>query len=481
VIEPMPTDTPAQPRHRVLMIAYEFPPLAAGGVARTVRFARYLPRFGWQPHILTTSNPAEPARDKTLLGQIPDCARLHRTRSWEYHVPRELLLRVAAAFGGEPGRWREGLTWRLRKLYDPLAIPDHKIFWAAPAILRGVAAVLWHKIGAIYSTSWPYSDHVAGMAISALTGRPFIADLRDPWTQHMNYRAEPRGWDRMQRRLERRVCSQARFVVAPARRSTRAMRRLLADLPPEKFVTIRNGYDPADFVAPVERLPRFEIVHAGTLYKSRQPDTFVEGLAKFLDRVPQARAHTRARFFGMSLDSDLSRFANIPCFEMHGWTAHEEVVGAMRRSSVLFLLRHSEKRREITVPWKIYEYMATGNHVLSVQVPQYELDRLMRAYGNATILRRYEAGAIAEALEHLYRRWHKGELSARTPPPFVQRFSGVELTRQLATLLNRAVGADALERPRPQRREHPVSPSEPVPLSPPVSCETVAEPVELLC
>ncbi len=41
---------------RVLMVAYHFPPLAGGsGIQRTLRFAQYLPEFGWQPLVLTAS------------------------------------------------------------------------------------------------------------------------------------------------------------------------------------------------------------------------------------------------------------------------------------------------------------------------------------------------------------------------------------------------------------------------------------------
>ena len=453
--DPASLNTASRRQKRVLMIAYEFPPLAAGGINRSLKFARYLPQFGWQPLVLTAKDPDGLGRDATLLDELPDSVRVCRTRSWEYHAPRDWLVGLAAALGAGRERWHRGLTWRLQNLWRRLAIPDHKVYWAAPAVLTGAALVLRHNIDAIYSTSWPYSDHIAAMAISRLTGRPFIADFRDPWTQHMNYRPEPPRWDRIQRRLERAVCGRARFVVTPARRSTQALRRLMADLPPERFVTIRNGFDPADFPGQVEPSPNFEIVHAGTFYKSRQPDTFVEGLGMFLRRVPQARNHTRVRFFGISLDSDLSRFAGIPCFEQSGWTAHKEVVAAFRRASVLFMLRHFEDWAEVTIPGKVYEYLATGNHLLTVQIPQRELDRILRVYGNTTILRRYDREAIAGALEMLYRRWCNGELTARKPPPFVQRFSRVELTRELACLLNRAVGAAPL--PAPRRRPRPAA------------------------
>ena len=446
--DPAQSSTTAPHPKRVLVIAYEFPPLAAGGINRTVKFARYLRRFGWQPLVLTTRNPEDPVRDPTMLDDLPADLPVHRTTSWEYHGPRDRLVGLARTLGGDPERWRRGLGWRLRGLWSPLARPDHKIYWAAPAILTGVALVLRHRIDAIYSTSWPYSDHMAALAISRLTGRPFIADFRDPWTQHMNYRPQPPGWDWTQRRLERAVCAAARFVITPTRRATAEMRRLFADLPRTRFVTIRNGFDPADFQGQVEPLGGFELVHAGTFHKSRQPDVFLRGLAEFLDRVPEARAHTRVRLFGMSLGDDLSRFAGRVCVETHSWAPHQQVVRAFRESSVLLLIMHREKQQELAVPGKAYEYMATGNHVLAFEVPPRELGRLLRAYGNATILPRYEAGPIAEVLEGLYQRWRGGDLTARAAPPFVQRLSRVERTRELASLLSRAVGAEPLPSPR---------------------------------
>lgn len=44
---------------RLLMIAYHFPPIhGSSGVQRTLRFARYLPEFGWEPIVLTAHTRA---------------------------------------------------------------------------------------------------------------------------------------------------------------------------------------------------------------------------------------------------------------------------------------------------------------------------------------------------------------------------------------------------------------------------------------
>ncbi len=430
---------------RVLVVAYEFPPVAAGGVARTLKFVRYLPHFGWQPYVLTVRNPPGAARDTTLLPELPAGVRVWRTTSWEHHRVRDLFVRAASGLGLDPTDWREGLAWRLRGLWDRFAMPDHKVFWAAPAILAGVWLVVRHRLDAIYSTSWPYADHVAALAISRLTGRPLVADFRDPWTQHMNYRPPSRGWDRMQRRLERAVCAAAKFVVTPTQSATAGLRRMMPDLPRGRFVTVRNGFDPTDFAGQVPPAPRFDIVHAGTFYRSRRPDTFLAGLGEFLRQVPEAATHTRVRLFGLTDHDFGSGLHEHPCVEARGWVPHREAVGAFRQAAVLLLVLHGEKGTELTIPGKVYEYMATGNHVLACPVDHRELRRLLAAYRNATILGDYEPGAIAGALTRLYRRWRAGALPACVPG-HVQRLSRVERTRELASLLNRAIGEKPLKK-----------------------------------
>ncbi len=41
---------------KVLMIAYYFPPLGGAGVQRTIRFIKYLSKFGWVPTVITVKN-----------------------------------------------------------------------------------------------------------------------------------------------------------------------------------------------------------------------------------------------------------------------------------------------------------------------------------------------------------------------------------------------------------------------------------------
>ena len=58
--------------HRVLMVAYHFPPASGtSGVQRALRFASYLPDFGWEPIVLTATPSVYEYHNRDLLREVP--------------------------------------------------------------------------------------------------------------------------------------------------------------------------------------------------------------------------------------------------------------------------------------------------------------------------------------------------------------------------------------------------------------------------
>ena len=57
---------------KVLIIAYYFPPMGLRGVQRTVKFAKYLPQFGWKPTVLTVNPTGYYALDESLLKEVEE-------------------------------------------------------------------------------------------------------------------------------------------------------------------------------------------------------------------------------------------------------------------------------------------------------------------------------------------------------------------------------------------------------------------------
>ena len=104
---------------RVLVVTYFFPPLGGVGVQRTLKYVTYLPRWGWQPSVLTPRNPAYTVRDPSLLTVLAPDLEVIRTGSLEPGSLPNSVLRLlsrpgpsgATDLGGRPTRG--GLVGRL--------------------------------------------------------------------------------------------------------------------------------------------------------------------------------------------------------------------------------------------------------------------------------------------------------------------------------------------------------------------------------
>lgn len=68
-----------------LLISYYFPRSGGSGVQRILKFARYLPEFGWKTTVLTVDPKFAtlPATDAALVDQIPASTRVVRTKGWD--------------------------------------------------------------------------------------------------------------------------------------------------------------------------------------------------------------------------------------------------------------------------------------------------------------------------------------------------------------------------------------------------------------
>ena len=60
------------------MIAAAFPPAGGSGVQRTLKFSKYLSRFGWRPIVWTVDHIDALPVDESLCAEIPGDVEVHR-------------------------------------------------------------------------------------------------------------------------------------------------------------------------------------------------------------------------------------------------------------------------------------------------------------------------------------------------------------------------------------------------------------------
>jgi glycosyltransferase involved in cell wall biosynthesis len=222
------------PLKQVLLVTYYFPPLGGPGAIRPAKFCRYLPEFDWSTTALTVKDIAYYTHDRYLLEDVA-LSKIVASGSLD---PARILYRL----GKKSVKW----TGSPSALAGILNLPDSKLGWLMPAVLKGLP--LARSAQVILATAPPFTSLLVGLLLSRLTGRPLVADFRDSWLefpfvpytgiyQHINY------W------LEREVARHAAHILAVSRAIEGDLCRRYPWLK-DNMTVIPNGFDPSDFDRP---------------------------------------------------------------------------------------------------------------------------------------------------------------------------------------------------------------------------------------
>lgn len=381
-----------QPRssRSALCIANFFPPAAASGTHRTRAVVRYLPSFGWRPVVVTVkTDPTDPytGYDPSLLRDLPDNLTVYRT--WELHWLRScahalsraralLFARRPAAAGpsasstqpGSPAA-QPGLRGLLRCL---TRFPDGAIGWLPSGLSAALWAVVHHRCRAIYSTAPHFTSHLIALLTKQLTRRPWVADFRDPWRANPFRKIPYRAVDCCDVWLERCVVETADRIVC----NTEPMRADFVRRFPgaaEKFVTITNGFDPADFTGLVPRRnagpEKIALTHTGWFYGRRRPDSLFRALALLnphhgLGQDVVLQLVGDPTYEGRPLLEIAAQYGVAERVQVVGEVAHREALEYGRGSDIQLVVGFSGPGSDLQVPAKLFEYFGVGRPVLAL-------------------------------------------------------------------------------------------------------------------
>ena len=142
---------------RVLVLAWYFPPVGGPGVQRTAKYCKYISRLDWDITVICGVDPDE-HQDRTLEKDLPPGIVVHRLGR-----PRTI--------------WRRCRAWMFATRIGPIGLgrignwigyakdfPDTMREWADTVIEVATREHRAKPFDVIYSTSFPYSVHLAGRA-----------------------------------------------------------------------------------------------------------------------------------------------------------------------------------------------------------------------------------------------------------------------------------------------------------------------------
>jgi glycosyltransferase involved in cell wall biosynthesis len=442
--------------------------MAVVGVYRTIKFVKYLREFGWEPIILTLSNPSDYAFNPELFKDIPRDVKVYRSHmiapleTWEKWRAKDNAGHVAVAIQesvlrpiGERERnaSRPGLLSRIkRNIFAGLSTPDKCTGWALTALPKTLSIVRKEKVDCLYTSTPPHSAHLIGLWAKKFTGRPFVADFRAPWTQNEYFDdVKTLPWQkRLEERMELAVQKSAEIVISNSTWEGDGYRRKYGSLVGgDKFYPILNGYDPDDFdpTGAIE-YDKFTIVYIGSLYKRRSPELFLEGLRKFLDANPEARGRTKALFIGPGdgvLRAYASQYGVNNHIESIEFLPQHEAYKYLYGAHVLLMILGFDSRGKGVIPAKIFEYLPTGRPVLAL-IPEGETAEMMRKYNAGTIITSPDVDQVVRGIETSYQAYRQ---NPRVIPgvKVIEEYTRRHQTGQLAELLDRAVAKKSAQKP----------------------------------
>jgi hypothetical protein len=99
--------------------------------------------------------------------------------------------------------------------------------------------------------------------------------------------------------------------------------------------------------------------------------------------------------------------------EAPGKVSRREALGVMAGCDLLLVIQNRDRVSEETIPFKTYEYLASGRAVLALVHRNRELAGLVRAAGH-TAVEGDDVEAVTRALEDSYDRWLSDALGGRS-------------------------------------------------------------------
>jgi glycosyltransferase involved in cell wall biosynthesis len=401
--------------------------------------------LGYEAVVVTSSGASADRwapEDRTLAQEIPPEVDVHHVAGTAELESDNFWERVRWRWLGAQSRW--GAHWIEESCRISSEVAD--------------------DVDLIYVWMQPYDSAEAGMRLARQFGKPWVADLGDPWAldEMMVY---PTAFHRRAalRRMGH-VLGTASAIVMSTPEAVRRLRSAFPELADRPVVAIPNGFDPEDFEA--ELAPRndgkFRIVHTGYLHtelglQHRRRRTFrrilggsvpgldmltrshvflIEAVEKAIAEDSSLRDVLELHLAGVMNETDHQVARRCDLVTLHGYVTHAESIALMRTADLLFLPMQDLPggTRATIVPGKTYEYIASRTPILAA-VPDGDARDILSEVGETDLVRPADVGNMVEVIANRIVGWRAGERPLRAADAGA-RFEYPALARELAMVFD---------------------------------------------
>lgn len=348
---------------KVLLIAFSYKKNAIGSV-RLNGLAKYLPEYGWEPTILTVKID----KDSDPNQRIIETEYQDLLEKWKKKLKFKENQPIKSQLSdGGVKKNTNTVDFFLKLWMDIFAYPDLEKNWYKPAMRAGRNLLNNENFDAIISSSKPVTSHLIANDLKKEYEIPFIADMRDLWTQNHFY-----SFSRVRKffdaRLEKKVLNNADAIITV---SEALKNKLAMNFPRDNIHVVTNGFDPDQTSLTFEPANKFTVTFTGTIYPERNDtETLFKALNELIKEGTIYTDDFELNFYGKHMNDmigesvknhDLGSVVNI-----NGLIPRNKAIKKQRSSQLLLLFDWTECEEKGIYTGKIFEYLAAQRPILAV-------------------------------------------------------------------------------------------------------------------
>ncbi|HET55216.1 MAG TPA: glycosyltransferase [Ignavibacteria bacterium] len=406
---------------RVLFLSYYFPPLATGGVFRSLNFVKYLQEFGWFTTVLTVKNPQSWSRDESLLDQIPENVKVIRAKEFNLLFLHVLFSKIG-----------------LEKLYDLIekkwVIPDKKVGWLPLALLKGKKELKTSKYDIIFSTSPSVCAHIIGQKLSQQFNIPWVCEFRDLWTLQPHYPFQGKNREKKESAIEKEFLTNAKKIVVVTKTFKNEYLQKYSFLPSDKIEVIYNGFKQLTPLG-YTKSNKLVVAYTGSMYGQYYPIQLYDALDELGKINPEMNFHFL--FIGNAekqIVDKLSSYSAVST-EFIPFQSKKDLPKILEGAAALLVFQLGKYS---SVPSKVFEYLSYQKPILAL-VPEDELREIVMLTGMGYCANPNDIDDIQKILKKLYNDWQQENLPKPKNIKVLDTFKRYNQTQQLAKLFDSIV------------------------------------------
>lgn len=436
-------------KRKVLFCAYIFPPLGGSGVQRSLKFVKYLRKFGYEPVVLTVGkNDGVIIEDSSMLAEVGDDINVIRI-DYDIGLPelmtkeeqQEIFNLYMGAVQSE--NWIKEYQQFLQESYLML-LPDNMIIWVNRCLKEIEQKIDLKDIDIIYTTGNPFSTFFLGYYIKKKYGIKWVIDYRDPWMSSdyyvENFCRFAENIIGLQRQLENNLVGLSDYIIGAA-----DFRKGLIEkysIQAEKFVEITNGYDEDDFRnIKINRIKnaKFTLCYNGKLSGERNP-VYLLKIINFLIEEGKINNKKIQWIWNGGLEE---RWKNLlveedkyGLIQYKGFLSHQDSITSAMNADLLIQFGGEGAGTDFVYGGKVFEYLRMKKPILTFSTKGGILDKVFQKTHSGRNFDYKDEHGITEYLLEMYDAWEQGTEAIHPNEEEIRKYDRENLTYKLANIFD---------------------------------------------